>query len=592
MVAHLGTCRRGLLVLVVGLLAACTPPVEEWEPQPACRNAPVREAPPVEHDVQALVLYDTTGDWGDLGILYAQMVVNLLGHFPEVSVEVKPVNQYRSGDLDTFDVTFYLGVVYAEPLSITFKEDFRTTSNKVVWIGQNLWQMTTDPVQEFEDRYGLRFVAGAENDGAGADTTFYRYVHYKGEVLTKWFFYDSAHGVVENDPDVGVTEVLDPTRVEVFAEIEHSGTGDRIPYVVRSGNLTYVADNPLTYQHELDRYLAFTDLMHEFVGIDHAETLQALFRLEDVHPWVAPAALEQVIGVVDGRPWNMAMVPVFADPLGVYNEDDEWHFDMNNERAEPWLEQVRAAYTSGAEIVLHGYTHQLGMLPNPFNGVTGTDFEFWDAVNDEPIPGDSWDWAADRVDRATAEIGEAGFEAWAFEVPHYQASMVDYFAIASRYDTVYHQGIYREFDFEVDGERYDVNTVVSGQSEELEMVHADFRAKGQRIQSQIYPYPIERDVYGQRLIPENMRNVTPAEMVTDPTETWTVDDMLMAAQNNRVNRCGFASFFYHPFIIERPDLPDGGPDSLRRLVDGVEDLGYEFVQACELEPKEGILLVD
>ena len=124
------------------------------------------------------------------------------------------------------------------------------------------------------------------------------------------------------------------------------------------------------------------------------------------------------------------------------------------------------------------------------------------------------------------------------------------------------------------------------------MVHADFRAKGQRIQSQIYPYPIERDVYGQRLIPENMRNVTPAEMVTDPTETWTVDDMLMAAQNNRVNRCGFASFFYHPFIIERPDLPDGGPDSLRRLVDGVEDLGYEFVQACELEPKEGILLVD
>ena len=64
--------------------------------------------------------------------------------------------------------------------------------------------------------------------------------------------------------------------------------------------------------------------------------------------------------------------------------------------------------------------------------------------------------------------------------------------------------------------------------------------------------------------------------------------MLGAAARNRVNRCAFASFFYHPFIIERPDLPDGGPNSLQRLIDGIEELGYTFEQACALRPKQGV----
>jgi uncharacterized protein YdaL len=558
--------------------------------EPACRSLTPEPAVGRSTEIDALVLYDSTGDWGDLGILYAQMTANLLGHFVEVAVELKPVSAYRSGDLDAHDVTFYVGVVYDEPLNLAFREDFRTTSRRIVWIGQNLWQMERDPDQGFQERYGYEFLWIAQNEGEGADTTFFRTVHYKGEELVKWFHYDPALDEVENDPDIGVIRVLDPASVEVLAEIEHSGTGERIPYVTRSGNLTYVADNPLTFQHEGDRYLAFTDLMHDFVGIDHDPTQYALFRLEDVHPWVNPVALGQVIEVLDGRPWNMAVVPVFADPMGFYNDAQEWHFDMNSERAEPWLEQIQAARASGAEIVLHGLTHQFGRLPNPFNGVTGTDFEFWDAVKDKPIPGDSFDWAADRVDRGTAVLAEAGLSAWAFEVPHYQASMVDYFAINSRYPTVYHQGIYRDYDFELDGERYDLNDVLSGETRDLDLSHADYRGLGTRIQSQIYPYVIERDVYGQRLIPENMRNVTPTEMVEDQTETWTIDDMLRVAANNRVNRCGFASFFYHPFIMERPDMADGGPEPLRRLVEGVEDLGYTFVQACELEPKEGELM--
>lgn len=577
-------------LVLAALVVSCTPPGPP-ELEPACRELPLEERTdpaPVESRT-ALVLYDSSGAWGDLGVLYASMVANLFGHFAEVTGQIKPMSHYEAGDLHEYDVIFYLGTVYAESKSPDFKEDFRTTDRTVVWLGQNLWQLTTDPAQGFADRYGFDFVQTASNDGSGADTKFFQTVHYKGEQLVKFFHWDEVAGEVENDPDVGIIEVLDPGAAQVYAEIEHSGTGERIPYVVRSGNLWYVADNPLTFQHETDRYLAITDLMHDFLGLDHEETRSALFRLEDVHPKVAPLALEQVIEVLDGRPWNMAMIPVFADPLGVYNEDQEWHFDMLSSQAELWLEQVQLAREAGAEVVQHGYTHQLGTQPNPFNGVTGTDFEFWDAVNNAPIPGDSFDWAAARVIKGRDLLEGAGIVAWAFEVPHYQASMVDYFSINSLYPTIYHQGIYREFELELDGQTYGPNDILAGRLDSSDMAHVEYGALGHRLQSQIYPYLVERDIYGQRVIPENLRNVTPAEMTGDPSEVWTVTDMLGAAAANRVNRCGYASFFYHPFIIEIPDMVDaGGPENLDRLVRGIEDLGFEFVQACALEPKEGI----
>ncbi len=583
--------RIALLLSSLLVFAGCVPPDELPEIEPACRELPQAERAPVldETTRTALVLYDSSGPWGDLGPLYATMVVNLLGHFPEVRTTARPMSQYVPGDLLEHDVIFYMGVVYGENKPPAFMEDFLATDRTVVWLGQNLWQVANPKHQGFRARYGLEFLHLEGNSGDGADTTFFKTVHYKGEQLQKYFAWYEDEQLTDNDPDLGVVRVLDPSRVEVHAEIEHSGTGERIPYALRSGNLWYVADNPFTYLHELDRYLAVTDLMHDFVGLDHEATQLGLFRLEDVHPWVNPNALRDVIDVLDGRPWNMAMVPVFADPLGVYNDDEEWHFDMLSERAEPWLEAVREARDVGAEMVLHGFTHQFGQIANPFNGVTGTDFEFWDAVNDRPVPGDSFAFAADRVDRGTQMLADAGFAAWAFEVPHYQGSMVDYFAFTDRYPTVYHQGVYREFEFLVDDVRYDLNDVVAGRTEDLDMSRAEYRVLSERIQSQPYTYPVERDVYGQRVIPENLRNVTPAEMVTDPTEIWLVSDMLAAARANRVNRCAHASLFYHPFIMERPDMEDaGGPDNLRALVEGIEDLGYEFVQACALEPKRGI----
>lgn len=102
-------------------------------------------------------------------------------------------------------------------------------------------------------------------------------------------------------------------------------------------------------------------------------------------------------------------------------------------------------------MILHGYTHQSDGPPNPTNGETGHDFEFFrthfDAqrrlVYDGPIHGDSAAWMQRRLDEATAEIRAAHLPVpRVFETPHYAASPTDYRVIAREFDARYDRGSY------------------------------------------------------------------------------------------------------------------------------------------------------
>lgn len=50
--------------------------------------------------------------------------------------------------------------------------------------------------------------------------------------------------------------------------------------------------------------------------------------------------------------------------------------------------------------------------------------------------------------------------------------------------------------------------------------------------------------------------------------------IIEGAEANLAVRESTASFFYHPFL---------GVEQLRETIDGIEDLGYNFVSAIELE---------
>ena len=60
-----------------------------------------------------LVLYDTTGQWGWLGELYAIMSANLASHFG--SWTAMPVASYQTGQLKQYTAAIYIGSTYDEP---------------------------------------------------------------------------------------------------------------------------------------------------------------------------------------------------------------------------------------------------------------------------------------------------------------------------------------------------------------------------------------------------------------------------------------------------------------------------------------------
>jgi hypothetical protein len=87
-----------------------------------------------------LVLYDTTNTWGWLGELYAIGGGNLATHFGKVTAE--PVVDYVSGQVNSYTATIYIGSTYNEPIPQTFLNDVLSTTKPVMWVGDNIWQLT------------------------------------------------------------------------------------------------------------------------------------------------------------------------------------------------------------------------------------------------------------------------------------------------------------------------------------------------------------------------------------------------------------------------------------------------------------------
>jgi uncharacterized protein YdaL len=533
------------------------------------------------------ILYDHSGPFAGLGPIYAEMLMNLLGHFPQVQAWSTPTDEYVAGTLVTAEVSIYIGSTFDGPLPQSFKDDFLVTTRPVVWLGYNLWQIGWADWNGFLFDYGFQHWYVAGNDGSGEATQFYRYVQYKGKELAKFAWWNAARSQFVNDPFVNVLYIPDPAAVQVLASIEHSGTGDVQPYVVRSGNLTHVGDIPFTYIHERDRYLAFADLLHDLIGIDHAVSRKALMRLEDVHPNVPAGDIKQVTNVMKEtrtRPWNIALTPRYEDPLGYYNDGVPESFDMNSGSTpvKAWRSQINRARTYGAQLVLHGYSHQYKNVPNPYNGVSGDDFEFWEANVQAPIPEDSYSYYTGRLNAGKTTMARKNWVPWANETPHYRASTLDYLINRDVFAKVYQRAVYMAYAANW-GTVYTWNEIFNNPQSGPNWSQATVNVSGDIWGGQFMPYVIQHDVYGAKVLPENIGNIEPPEFALGPQYVRTVPDLLAAADANLVNRCAFASFFFHPYLVEFPEIPDaGGQAGLRSLVQGIEGLGYTFVQASGL----------
>jgi uncharacterized protein YdaL len=520
---HRGIPAIAMVAVVAVLLAGCA------RPRPATDTAGSRPT-------GTLVLYDTTGPYAFLGELCAMQAGNLASHFGTWTAH--PVARYQAGEAASYRAVIYIGSTYDEPLPITFLDDVVASTRPVLWLNDNIWQLTARHPQ-LAARLGFR--------ADGFDTATVTEVRYKGTALTR----DAA-----NTAGIMRLTVTNPARATAVAVAVHAD-GTSVPWGVRSGPFTYLGELPFAYLTPDDRYLAFADLLFDALAPTTATRHRALVRIEDVGPQSDPAQLRSIADYLAGRgvPFAVAVFVEYDDPAGRYSGGKPVHRRLSDTPGV--VAALKYMVAHGATLVAHGDTHAYAGGPNPY-GVSAEDFEFYRAhvnaansvVLDGPVPEDSAAWAAARIADARAEWAKVGLPApGIFEFPHYSASAVDYRTVSAAIPVRYERAMY-------------FSGVLSGATVD----HS-------RYASQFFPYPV-RDVYGAAVIPETLGNVETQGY--NQHEARLPAEILASARRQLVVRDGVASFFYHPFL---------GLRYLPSLVDGIQSLGYTFVPAtAEIQP--------
>ena len=514
------TTRRTALAILVSiaiLVAGCT------------SGAPTAPQPrPSTPGTGTLVLYDTGGE---LGELYAMNAANLASRFG--TWKAHPVAGYTAGEGDRYAAVVYIGSSGGEKLPDVFLDDALAARVPTIWINENIDQLTN---RKSATRLGFK--------PRQYDQSPVTEVRYKGVALTR----DKA-----NTAGIRRLDITDRRAVTNVADAVHAD-GTTVPWGVRHGAFTYLAELPFTYISPDDRYLAFADLLFDALAPATTERHRALVRIEDVGPQSDPAQLRAIADYLAGRgvPFAVAVFAQYDDEKGVYNGGRAVHRRLRD--VPELVDALKYMAGKGGTLIAHGYTHGYAGAPNPY-GVSAEDFEFFRAhvgadnqvVLDGPVAEDSAAWAIGRLDAAKAEWAAVGLPAPdIFEFPHYAASAADYQAISAAVTARYERAMY-------------FSGVLSGKP-----------IDPKRYSSQFFPYPV-RDVYGAAVIPETLGNVETQQF--NQHQTRLPAQIIETARRQLVVRDGVASFFYHPFL---------GLQYLPQLVEGIQALGYTFVPAADL----------
>lgn len=535
-----------------------------------------------------------------MGETYANLVQNLLGHFPEYQQYVTPIDLYSKGELDKCKANIYIGSYFNNILPEDFKADYKTTKNNVAMMGYNIWQLG----EEFENKLGYQYshlsTLNTEKLDSKGRPSFLKYISYKGEEFFKYGEFSKSTPTVFLAPfeqTILTTEKL--TDTEVVSWATNKETQEKAPYILRNKNHFYIADVPLSFMHEADRYLILTDLLFDILGADPRHNGKyAFLRIEDVHPLVPLNWLYTTIDVLkeEDVQVNISLIPLFYDPLKMYTRADNEEFVAMDQRTD-FMSWVRDVEKANGNFIWHGVTHQHKAMLNPHSGTSGDDFEFFDAVKNLPIAEDSVNYVLRKLDDGLDILKRANIKMpriWL--TPHYQASPLDYIILGDVFSWNVGRAIYYNSKATGLNESVLKRDPVSGDDERLWYETRDSKSSKLRYDyfknlkinyqnmiwsGQMFPYEIYGDIYGQRLIPENLGNSQPFvnEHVTSPR---TKEDMIKDAKRNLVLRDAWASFFYHPFLFTsyieggRGAYP-GDPSELVYLIRELKKIGYQFV---------------
>ena len=429
-------------------------------------------------------------------------LATLLGHFNAAS-RVLGVNEYVPHTFSRYDLVFFIGfdAVYTPPAR--FQDDVLSTATPVIWMDTGF--------REFSSRADVRKKYGFSVSHIDSLSVF-DVVRAGDRTFTK------------GEPNINMIEISDRKKVTVSATALSSARHWEVPYIVRSGNLMYIADCPFASATETDRYLLFADMLHDLLLQPHESSHSALIRIEDVNPLENPAKLREIADILSSRniPFLVGVIPFYVSRGEGINVSLSDRPDL--------VDALKYMVQNGGTIVMHGVTHQ-------YRGITAVDYEFWDETTNRAIKDETVDGIARKLDTGIQEFMKNGLYPLVWETPHYTASVILYETVSKYFSTAMEQ--------------------------RLAIEDADA--------GQYFPYMINRDLYGQRIIPENLGYIP---LDPDPAVgEAAVKQILEGAKVNLAVRDGFASNFFHAFV----DL-----DLLREIVDGVQALGYTYMDVKDL----------
>jgi len=483
-----------------------------------------------------LVLYDTTDQWGWLGELYGMMMANLASHFGTWTV--MPVVSYTQGLLNQYSAVIYVGSTYGEPLPAAFLNDVVSTNVPVIWIYDNIWELTAS-YPSFSSVYGWMW--------SGFDFSTVGEVDYKSQKLKRYAA--NAAGIM-NYATIG-------TGVTVLANAVRSD-GSTFPWAIRSRNLTYIGENPLVYISEGDRYLIFCDLLFDTLAPNTATRHRATLRIEDINVVDDPTQLMSAATWLfsQGVPFGFQAIPLYLDPNGFYNNGTPVNAPLRNFPA--MIAAFKSMQLMGGTMMLHGWTHQYSNIANPYTAVSGDDTEFYRITQNPdltlnylgPVAEDtSIAWSANRLTSAFAELTASGFavpQLWTF--PSYAGTVFDYQAVTAA---------------QVNGQPAFIARA------ERSLYFSGFLSGGTidytRTVGQYFPYTVY-DVYKCNVLADTLGGIEPLPFGPFPARLPA--DIIADAQRALVVRDGFASFFYHA---------SDNIALLQETVNGLKSLGYTFV---------------
>ena len=524
---------------------------------PANIAAGVDETQVVTNGKCIQVYYDKTSDpLYTVGRSYALVLLNLLGHFPEYQQVVGPIELYKKGDLERCHASFYIGSSYNNVIPAAFVGDYLTTTKRVIWLGYSIWQMGL----EFENTFGYSSTVSftgldTVNKSTDGKPSYFRDIIYKGETFAKYGKYtDATNTTFVSAPEMVKFQSKLSDKATVMATAKHSFTNEVIPWALKAGNKYYVVEIPFSYVHEGDRYLVFADLLFDILGEQPKHTKKyALVRLEDVNPMSDQMLLDRAVGIMKKYTVvpHIAITPVYETPTQTVRMENA-----------PLFQNLMMRYQQEGSVFLwHGSKY-----PYVASTANGTVADILAKLED-----------------GFSSLKPAGIAPKFWVTPNYTASTTDNIVFGKAFEWSIGRGAYADFKMKIlpaptAALTFDLNDANRASNRASYFANvAVTEVPNAATFGQFFPYEIYGNQYGQKVIPENLGNVTPG--------TRKVADILADAKRNLVLRDIWASVFYHPYLLSGTLNPENVnpavPTDLENMVSGLKTLGYEFVNLKE-----------